>query len=166
MSCSEDTDYFSKEFSIEENSLTKGINENDLKNAFYLKGNFKIWKTNNNEIVVYSKTPDEVNHFFILQTDSDDSKETISLPPKINNVLFLNHSMVLSFGKNHYYFGVSKKEEKSILNSLSKNTDFITLNYGIGLVHSWFGKDSHVSKNMNINSLISSKNSVIDELSK
>jgi len=98
-----------------------------------LRGNLAYWVNTNNEFVIYAETA-TAKHLFVLQTEK--ARKIKPAADKFTEVTYLGDGMVLSDGKDNYFFGTGTDAEKQLLKKAHlEDRNFKAIIYGYGLSH-------------------------------
>ncbi|MEH0007561.1 MAG: hypothetical protein V6Z82_02430 [Flavobacteriales bacterium] len=139
--------------SVGGNTLFQNLDASQIRHPIYLKGNFESWISKRDELVVFTETA-QAKHLFVLQGAKKQSQTSIK--DGIKSLLFLQHCFIVELANgNRLYFGVSKPEEKSIYNRMTRNdkVSFTGVGYGFGVIHRWIGKEDPSYADINTASL-------------
>lgn len=95
-----------------------------------IKGNFEVWKTENNEIALFNKDGDNTN-FFILQG----AEALTSLKSGYLEILYLKFGIVVKSNEKNYYLNVNNPGEDSYIQVLDFKKETVS---GFGLIYNTY----------------------------
>lgn len=119
------------EGNVNDSRILRQLSKDAVKDPVYLKGSLESWVTANNEFVVYAETK-EKKYLFVLQMET--ARKIKPATGNFKELTFLGDSMVLSDGKQVYYFGLEPvAEDENMKRVHLTEKDFASMVDGYGL---------------------------------
>lgn len=155
-SCTHQSFSFGQNFSSNkvDNSITNEVTAN-YKDAILLEGNFRITKTDKNQVAIYTETKDS-KHLFLLSG----IEYSILSKMKITSLFYLQDGILLN---NKIFIGVDGNVKELLMQNVKKisSLDKPDNQYTIKtLVHNWYSKEDNAYKNLSADQLITNYNTV------